>query len=217
MAAAFATVAFALSFGPAFPPYEWLYKVFTPLSGIRGAVRFGQITLAGIGILAGFGLSRLLSRTAGRSTALIGVMCIALANVEALRAPMSFSVYRGIAPVYDALPDLGPEAVLVWVPFPPSQHAQLNAPFMLMTTRTWQRTLNGYSGFKPESYYRHAEALADFPDDSSIDYLRAVGATHVLVDGRNMRPERLDRFAEFETLRLVTTDGNLRIYHLQAP
>jgi hypothetical protein len=129
---------------------------------------------------------------------------------------LSYSIYRGFAPVYDALPDLGRDAVLVWIPFPPPQHAQLNAPFMLMTTRSWQRTMNGYSGFRPASYYRHAEALANFPDAASIDYLRDQGATHVLVDGRNMRPERMERLNAFRELTLLTTDGNLRIFVLGA-
>jgi hypothetical protein len=215
MALAVGIVAFAFSFGPAFPPYEWLYRVFPLLSGIRGAVRFGQLVLAAVGILAGFGLALVLRRVPPRWSVLVGLGAIVIVNVEALRAPLSYSIYKGIAPVYESLPGLGKEAVLVWIPFPPGQHAQLNAPFMLMTTRSWQRTLNGYSGFKPASYYRHAQVLADFPNQGSLEYLRRVGATHVLVDGRNMPPERLDRLAQFSELSLITTDGNLRIYHLK--
>ena len=39
MVLALGVVAFAMSFGPAFPPYRWLYRVFPLLTGIRGAVR----------------------------------------------------------------------------------------------------------------------------------------------------------------------------------
>ena len=60
-------VAFALSFGPAFPPYRWLYNVFPLLTGIRGAVRLGQIVIAAVGILAGFGLAAMLRRVPGRA------------------------------------------------------------------------------------------------------------------------------------------------------
>ena len=35
----------------------WLYRVFPPLSMIRGVVRFGEIVLAAVAILAGFGLA----------------------------------------------------------------------------------------------------------------------------------------------------------------
>ena len=88
------------------------------------------------------------------------------------------------------------------------------APFMLVSTRSWVRMLNGYSGFKPASYYAHAAALETFPDRASIDYLRTQGVTHVLVDGRNMRKDALDRLETFGDLALRTTDGNLRIYEV---
>ena len=77
--------------------------------------------------------------------------------------------------------------------------------------------LNGYSGFKPPSYRQHADALASFPDAGSIEYLRAQGVTHVLVDGRNMRPERLGQLGQVRELSLWETDGNLGIYLLSRP
>jgi hypothetical protein len=215
MALAFGGVAFALSFGPAFPPYRWLYDVFPPLTGIRGAVRFGQIVLAAAGVLAAFGLAVILRRIRPGWSLAAGLLCIATANLEALRAPMGYTAYRGIAPIYDGLPELGRDAVLVYVPFPPREHPQLNAPFMLMTTRSWQRTLNGYSGFRPASYARHAEALAGFPDARSVAYLLEQGATHVLADGRKMTPEQLGRLGDFPALQVVATDGNLRIFRLE--
>jgi len=214
MTLAIGVAAFAFSFGPAFPPYAWAYRVFPLLWGIRGAVRFGQFFLAAVGILAGFGLAQVRSHLSLRWSVGVGLAAIMAGNLEALRAPLSYTEYRGIAPVYDTLPKLGNKAVLVWVPFPPSPQFHLNAPFMLMATRSWQRMLNGYSGFKPASYYRHAAALADFPDESSIRYLREQGVTHVLVDGRNMRPPQMDRLDQFRALQLITTDGNLRIYLL---
>ena len=77
--------------------------------------------------------------------------------------------------------------------------------------------LNGYSGFKPPSYYAHANALATFPDKPSIEYLQQAGVSHVLVDSRNLSRERIDRLSEFPVLRLTATDGNLRIFELASP
>jgi hypothetical protein len=74
--------------------------------------------------------------------------------------------------------------------------------------------LNGYSGFKPPSFYRHAQRLAAFPDKNSVRYLQQVGVDVVLVDGRNMPPGRLAALASFPELSLWVTDGNLRIYLL---
>lgn len=216
MVFAFGLVAFAMSFGPAFPPYRWLYLVFPPLSGIRGAVRFGQFVVVALGVLAGFGLATLQRRAQARWLRPLAAALLVAANAEAWVAPITYTPYRGIAPVYDVLPRLGRNAVLAWLPFPSSAQFHLNAPFMLVSTRTWQRMLNGYSGFKPPSYYRHAEALAQFPDRTSLAYLVGVGVTHVLVDGRNMRPERLALLDDFPQLHLWVTDGNLRVYLLTA-
>ncbi len=104
--------------------------------------------------------------------------------------------------------------MLVWVPFHSPLQVWLDAPFMLVSTRSWHRMLNGYSGFTPASYARHAAALADFPDETSVKYLQGVGVTHVLVDSRNLRRRQLDRLPQFQALKLLVTDGNLRIYQL---
>jgi len=217
MAAAIALVTFALSFGPDFFLYRWLYSVFPLMSGIRGAVRFGQITLVAIGLLAGFGLALVMNRLPSRQALVAGVLLILGANAEASRTPLGYFEYRGIPAIYDELDRLPADAVLVWVPFPASGQWHLNAPFMLVSTRTFHRMLNGYSGFKPPSYYEHAKALAGFPDEASMAYLRKTGVTHVLVDSRNLSRERLERFSEFPELLQVATDGNLRIFQMGSP
>ncbi len=217
MTAAIAVATFALSFGPGLFLYRWLYTAFPLMSGIRGAVRFGQITLVAIGLLAGFGLCWLLTRLQRRRAMVLGSLLILTANVEACRAPLGYSRYAGIPAIYDELVSMPRDAVLVWMPFPQSAQWHLNAPFMLVSTRTWHRMLNGYSGFKPPSYYRHAQALASFPDRDSLEYLQRAGVTHVLVDSRNMSRDRLDRLEEFSELRPLATDGNLRIFQLSSP
>lgn len=214
MALAIGVVAFAMSFGPAFPPYEWLYRVFPLLTGIRGAVRFGQFVLVAMAILAGFGLAALQQRLPRRWAVAAGLLLLLSANVEALRAPLWYYEYPGVAPIHQALSKVGPQAVVVWLPFPPSHQFHLNAPFMLVAAPDFPRMLNGYSGFKPPSYRRHADNLATFPDAASIEYLRAQGVTHVLVDGRSMRPDRLAQLGRVPELSLWETDGDLRIYLL---
>lgn len=210
-----AIVAFALSFGPAFPLYRWLYGVFPPLAGIRGAVRFGQIVLAAIAMLAGFGM--LIVQRHIRQTRVLAVVAATLllaVHVEALRAPMWYSEYRGVPPIYDTLKQLDRKAVIVGIPFYGSAQFHQNASLMLATTGTFHRMLNGYSGFKPASYYEHVDKLAAFPDEGSIRFLQDLGVTAVLVDSRNVRPANLAHLADFPQLQLWNTDGNLRIYLL---
>jgi hypothetical protein len=214
MVLAIGIVGFVLSWGPATPLYRWLYSVFPLMAGIRGAVRFGQLLLVAIGILAGFGLAAITKRLHSRARIGLSVALLAAVNLESFRAPILYERYRGIPPVYEALEKIGDRAVLVWVPFPASAQFHFNASLMLVSTRSWHPMLNGYSGFKPAGYYRHAEALASFPDQTSIEYLQNVGVTHVLVDGRKMRAEQIDRLSHFHALRFWLTDGNLRIYLL---
>lgn len=209
-----AAASFALSFGPAFPPYRLLYEVYPLLQGIRGAVRFGQFTIAAIGMLAGYGILVIERKLRGQVATAVATILIIGVNAEAMRAPLFYTEYRGIPPIYDALSHVGSKAVLVFFPFYDSARFHQNAPFMLAASKTFPRMLNGYSGFKPASYYEHVQRLASFPDQPSIDYLLDVGVTHVLVDGRNMRPQQLQGLETFPELHLWQTDGNLRIYLL---
>lgn len=214
MLLAVAAVSFALSFGPAFLPYRVLYRVYPLLTGIRSAVRFGQFTLAAIGMLAGFGIAALQRRLQRRVAVPVCLALVVGVNGEAMRAPLGYTEYGGIPPIYDLLRHLSSKSVLVFLPFPDSSRFHENAPFMLATTRSWQPMLNGYSGFKPASYYEHVQKLAPFPDQASIDYLLGLGVTFVLVDGGNMRPAQLEALANFPELHLWQTDGNRRIYLL---
>jgi hypothetical protein len=214
MLLAIAVVSFALSFGPAFPPYRVLYRIDPLLTGIRGAVRFGQFTLVAVGMLAGFGIAWLLPRVQSRVAMPLALSLIVGVNAEAMRAPLGYTAFDGVPPIYDALQRIGSRSVLAFFPFYESARFHLNAPFMLATTRSWQPMLNGYSGFKPASFYEHVTQLASFPDQASIDYLRTAGVTHVIVDGPAMRPGRVDALANFPELHLWQTDGNVRIYLL---
>jgi hypothetical protein len=214
MVLALGVVAFALSFGPAFPPYRWLYNVFPLLTGIRGAVRLGQIVIAAIGILAGFGLAALASRLPRRAWVPVALALLVAANLEAFRAPLGYTEYRGIPQFYDALRHAGDDAVIVSMPFYASPQFHLNDRLMLASTRFWKPMVNGYSGFKPASFYRNVEALRGFPDGASIAHLRGLGVTHVVVDSRNMAPAAMEQLPQVSDLIVSVTDGNLRLYLL---
>ena len=214
MALAIGVAAFALSFGPAFPPYRWLYNVFPLLTGIRGAVRLGQIVIAAVGILAGFGLAALLPRLPRRAAAALAIAAVFAANLEAFRAPLGYTKFGGIPEFYDTLRHAGDDAVIVSMPFYASPQFHLNDRFMLASTRFWKPIVNGYSGFKPASFYRNVDALRGFPDETSIAHLRGLGVTHVVVDARNMARGAVERLPQFPELTRSVSDGNLTLYLL---
>jgi hypothetical protein len=212
MALACGVAAVVLSFGPSFPPYVTLYTVFPLMQGIRSPVRFGQLFLLAIAMLAGFGLATIQQR-ARRAALLLSLSLTVGANLEALSAPVQYAEYSGLDPVYDQLRRTG-DAVFACFPFYPSSERAQNVRYMLASTRFWKPILNGYSGFAPLSYHLNAQALAAFPDRASIDHLRQVGVTHVLVEGHRMDPSRLAGLSAFRELRLVVTDGEVSVYLL---
>jgi hypothetical protein len=85
---------------------------------------------------------------------------------------------------------------------------------MLASTRFWKPMLNGYSGFVPASFNRHGSALAGFPNAASIEYLRSLDVSHVVVESRLMDRARLDQLDRTSQLQLWAGDGNVRIYLL---
>lgn len=216
MALVFGIVCFALSFGPAFPLYSYLYHAFPAMAAVRGAARFGQMVLVSIAILAGFGLAAI-QRRLPRAWAL--PVCLALivtAHVEALRAPIDYGEdqeFRGIPKIFETLNTTDPDVVVIF-PFYPPQELFMNARYMVVSTAFWKPMLNGYSGYMPVSYIEHTQNLGGFPDEKSIAYLQRLGVRRVLVDSRNMRAESLGRLPDFPQLAQIATDGNLKIFEL---
>jgi hypothetical protein len=214
MCLAACAVAVLFSFGPTVPLYAWLYDTVPLLQGIRGAARFGQLALVMFAAVAGFGMADVLRRIASpRRQMAAAAIAIALVTAESIRAPLGYYEYRGIPKVYDTLAgETG--AVLVYFPMFSRRFIQSNSRYMLASTRHWHPMLNGYSGFTPASYMEHQSRLGGFPNDESLQFLRSLGVTHVVVDEVNLPPDRGQRARETPALRLLAEEGPLRIYRL---
>ena len=213
MAVAFGVVAFALSFGPGFPLYGMVSRLFPVMAGIRGASRFGQFFLAGMAILAGFGFA-LMERRFERRAAVIGVVVLLAANLEALRAPINYRPFEGISPVFDSLAGAD-RALVACFPFPPRREGFHNVDCMLASTRFWHPLVNGYSSFIPERYDREAAQLDAFPEGTTLQHLRELGVTHVVVFTNQLSAPRIAHLAEHPELSLWKEDSTVRIYVLK--
>ena len=221
MTLAFGFVAFSLSFGPALPGYTFLYNVFPLMPGIRGAARFGQLFLVAIAILAGFGWARVreLLNPAGfgtghRLVVSLGTAVLIGVHAEAIRTPISYSPAPQIPAAWNILSSTDDEAVLVVFPFYEPQTFFQNGRYLLYATQHFRPMLNGYSGFTPPSYRRHADALRSFPQQESLDYLRSLGVTHVVVESDLMRNSVVAALPYIRELKLLFTDGKLHVYVL---
>ncbi|MEN3336328.1 MAG: hypothetical protein V7647_4 [Acidobacteriota bacterium] len=190
MLLAIALVGMILSLGTRTPVYGWLYAVFPPMHGLRAAARFGNLFLFGMSVLAGIGLAALRARYPGRGPLIVAIALIALANVEALRAPIQYRRFDGVPGIYKLLAS-EPVVVLAEVPFYPREAVFENGEYVLNSTAHWRPLMNGYSGYTPATYSAYAAIFWYFPREHAIQAMRQAGVTHVMV-----HPERFGHEAD---------------------
>jgi hypothetical protein len=211
-------VGLVLSLGTHTPVYAWVYAVFPPMHGLRAAARFGILFLFAMSALAGLGLAALSARHPGsRRLAAAAIVLVALANVEALRAPFEYRRFDGIPGIYKLLAT-EPSVVLVEVPFYPRRAAFENAEYVLNSTAHWRPLMNGYSGYVPATYGAYADVFWFFPREHAIQAMRRAGVTHVMVHPTRFGREgddvvaELARRPEFELM--AAGSRGIRLYRL---
>ncbi len=207
---AIAVVGVALSFGASLPGYRWLYDHLSILQGIRAAVRFGWLWLAAVAVLAGVGVRRLERRWPAYATA-IAIAAAVLVSVEVTRAPMSYTRFAGIPPIYAHVAALV-DPVLVELPFPEPGAIQDNGPYVLASTTHFHALLNGYSGFTPASYHLHAAVARRLPSAAAVHELGYLGATHLIAHGAKLGAEAIDQLEASGAVRLLAREGPDRLY-----
>jgi hypothetical protein len=181
MALAFGAVGFALSFGASLPGYAVLHEYIPLLQGVRAAARWGTLFLIAIAILAGFAAARLEARYRRRSWWMaLAVGIIGLVTVEALRAPLSLVRFDGIPSIHRRLDQDGVTGIVVF-PFYGGAQFNGNGRYLLDQTRHWKPMVNGYSSFAPDSFFQRAARLQSFPAPETIDELRSIRVSHVVL------------------------------------
>lgn len=198
--------------------YLLLHPIIPLFSAVRVPARLGQVVLLMIAVVAGFGVAGLGRRwPSARTWPMAAAALCALVNLEALRAPLGYTPFSEIPPIYDWLASQR-GAVVVELPFYPPSNWFLNGRYMLNSTRHWRPMVNGYSGFRPGSYNDTYAALASFPDVASLAALHARGVTHIVVHRNEFSgssPARFDAIASIASLQLVAESGDIHIYRLR--
>jgi hypothetical protein len=200
-----------LSLGTNLPAYGFLYEVLAPLRAIRAVSRFGFLAIAGVAVLAGFGLRDLSRTLSPRAWPAVAAIVVAAAALEPLSAPLGFRRFDGVSPIYDIVAEEA-NAVVVEIPMPAGARWFANANYMLNATRHWKPMLNGYSGFAPGSFYDHAERLNAFPASGSIEWLRTTGVTHVFVHVDELSTDQQETLKQAAGLRRIASDGPIQLY-----
>lgn len=211
----------AVSLAPRLPFYEALHRVNPLFQAIRTPSHLIQVVLLMVAVLAGFGLAGLQWRWGhARTWPAIALAVFVGVNLEALRAPLVFTRFEGVPAIYDVLAR-EPNAVVAEMPFPMPRQWFLNGPYIVYSTRHWRPMLNGYSGFRPSSYYESYDALREFPSDDALIGLYRLGVTHVVVHHNRFINEvgraRFDAIARQHSLQYVASDEDTTIYRLLTP
>jgi hypothetical protein len=218
MCAVIAAGCAAVSLAPLLPFYRVLHEAIPLFQAVRVLAHLGQVVLLMVAVLAGFGVASLEDTfKQWRAWPLIALLLVVAVNGEAVRAPIAYTWFDRIPAVYDVLKK-EPGAVVLELPFPMPQQWFLNTPYMVNSTGHWRPLVNGYSGFRPPSYYKAYEATRSFPSDASLLELHQLGVTHVVVHQKELNnggpDDRYDVFGNVPSLQLLTRDENILIYRL---
>jgi hypothetical protein len=217
------TMGAVLSLGTATPIYAWLFHSFPPMQGLRVAARFGNLFLLALAMLGGIGLAlwqrpRRAEVPQGRRR-IVAALAIVLVNLEAFRAPFTYTPFNGIPGIYRLLAEEPGPVVVAEQPFYPRWAIFQNGRYVLASTAHWRPIMNGYSGYTPESYQKYADAFWYFPQDWAIDAMKKAGVTHVVVHLDAFLRDRMDVLPVLDTrsdfeLVAVHPDG-IRLYRMR--
>jgi hypothetical protein len=181
-------VALALSFGPHWPPdaaKRTLFDVFMrlpALGGFRAPGRFGMLVLLGLSVLAGNGIARLQRRFGRAATPMVIVLLpVMLAEWFVVGNPMGrpqpvptpgIFMHRAlkVARAYVVLPDYGR-----------TREWYLEPDYLLFSTATWTRIVNGYGRSEPPDHLHVISHMKAFPGPNNARTMRELGVEYVVL------------------------------------
>jgi hypothetical protein len=138
-----------------------------------------------------------------------------------LRAPLHYTPFTGIPPIYSLLAKEPGRVVLVEVPFYPPRGVFQNGTYVLNSTAHWRPLMNGYSGYTPGAYRKYAETFWYFPREHAIQAMRRAGATHVMIHpgGFGNADEQAQMWRDVAASpyleRIAVTPGGPALYRLR--
>jgi hypothetical protein len=195
-------------------PYGVMMRYVPGFSSMRQPSRFGLVFMTGFAALAGIGFGRVLPLCRERLIRWFGpVMLVVLACATAYEYDLVRSrfvvrvvptgsdvplVYRALAalprgPVLE-IPAGGLAGELVG--------RGVESDYMLYSTLHWNPLLNGYSGYRPQSYDVTMTLARVLPGPTATELLaRTTGLRYVIVHLAAMPPEERARWSDFGPLQ----------------
>lgn len=190
-------------------PFFWLGRIYPLLNTIRAPERAQMVATAfacGAGGIAlawlMAGVRRLVSRhphSSPRWAAAGSALPLSLVVLVAVQAPAITTNGRELRlpEVAEALRRLPKDAVVFPVPFfanhprrPPVDH---------LAVASGVRMVGGYGGAIPDLFWSLRHRAGEFPEERSLESMRATGATHVLVHLPSLSPPQWSATEQLES------------------
>ncbi len=219
-----AIVSYWLAVGPPFGLWQFVYWL-PGFTFIRECSRFTIVGLLGLAILSGIGFDRLTVHLSSRRSAALAWLTGLCLLAEFAAMPLAVQPTTAIVPAVDRWLDTQPKPfVVAEVPAPrpslmgPFERQQ--AAYMIHSTAHWQKTVQGYSGWRTPLHEALYQEMQDFPNEKVLDTLSRLDVTYIVVHtelyppGEWARVENL--IGRFTTrLNLVHVEGQGRVYALR--
>ncbi|CAN5367849.1 hypothetical protein BH23ACI1_BH23ACI1_16910 [soil metagenome] len=197
-------------------PSALLHKFVPFTSGMRVMARFSIWTALATAALAGFGLVTLMAwadrRWGPAARGALAASIIACAAFESISHIPTMPVGPRTVDVW--LADQPDEVVIVELPVDQATRGLQN----YWSTRHRRNSLFGWSGdsFPPPVLVERLAALNDFPSRSSVEFLRASRATHLLLTPSQIPDwDTMQRLVGAEpALDYVQTFGDVQVYRI---
>ena len=235
-----------LAAGP--PGRLWPLVAWLPgLNFVRVPSRFSVLGMIGLAVLAAAGFDRLTevrlkpaATGAGlkpdasgkrmmpdRKRLMAATLVGALLVAEFAAIPLHTETYQVQIPSIDRWLDGRQKPfAIAEVPLPNPRDfgawERRQAAYMLHSMAHWQKTVHGYSGFRPALHDQIYEELTTFPDEKSLQRLTGLGVDYVVVHTELYPPgewaavdEKIGMLGQWLTLEHVAGDG--RAYSLRRP
>jgi hypothetical protein len=163
--------------------FPFAQRVIPMLSSLRSPARFGVLVLLSLAILAAIGLTRIEANWP-ESARFMGAVAVAICLIEYWSAPLPVRPFdTRVSDAHQYLAQQPAGSVVLELPVPTLGSMWLyETTYQLRSIHHWQRLVNGYSAFAPETYRQTLEVLKSFPSTQSISYLRDLGVTFVLIN-----------------------------------
>jgi hypothetical protein len=174
--------AFEMSLGLYGYSFSFLYYHVPVFDGLRAPARLGIFVVFFLAILAARGHAALGAALPRRAGPVLLVVVSGVLLLEYWTVPLRLTPIPNDPPPLYAWLATQPRGVVAEFPVPnPEALPGLEPRYAYMSTFHWMPTLNGYSGYYPNSYISRLAALDSLPGEAAVETLHRFGVRYVIV------------------------------------